>query len=57
MRKIGTIGALIITAIMTIHRFTYPDMTDTRWLITYWYIWLVWFIGVVVIAFVVSRNN
>ena len=48
MRKaiqyISIIIAIAATIGMTLHRFSNPDMTDIRWFIEYWHIWLAWFV-------------
>ena len=38
---------IFIFAITTIailaQRFSHPDMTQVRWFIEYWHVWLLWF--------------
>jgi hypothetical protein len=47
LKYLGLLIALGSTAAMMWHRFSYPDMTQVRWLIEFWYIWLVWFGSVI----------
>jgi predicted tellurium resistance membrane protein TerC len=55
MKKIiywlGVVIAVLATIGMVSHRFYNPDMTQIRWFIEFWYIWLAWFVSVLIGAF------
>lgn len=44
-RVFATAVILILFAFLTYLRFTNPDMTNMRFVITFWPDWLLWFIG------------
>ena len=52
---------LVIMALASIglvaHRFYNPDMTQVRWFIEFWYIWLAWFVSVILSLFMVKADN
>ncbi len=52
MRKVikylGLVLVIGLAIAITWHRFSYPDMTQARWFIEFWYIWLGWFILTIV---------
>jgi hypothetical protein len=48
MRKVIKYLGLCLVVVLAVaivwHRFSYPDMTQVRWFIEFWYIWLAWFV-------------
>lgn len=48
VKKIGLIIVFGSSVAITWHRFLYPDMTQVRWFIEFWNIWLAWFILTIV---------
>jgi len=48
MRKfIKYLGLAIVmgcSVAITWHRFSYPDFTQVRWFIEFWFVWLAWFV-------------
>lgn len=39
------LAIVVISAVALVwHRFSYPDITQVRWFIEFWFVWLVWFI-------------
>jgi len=48
IKYLGMVIVFVVSVGIVWHRFSNPDMTEIRWLIEFWYIWLGWFILTIV---------
>lgn len=57
LRNVGKVMAVTATIGMSWHRFLHPDMTEVRWLINFWYIWLGWYLLIVVSVYLFTLGD
>ena len=51
---LGVVIVVFATISLVVHRFYNPDMTQVRWFIEFWYIWLAWFVSVAIGLFMIT---
>jgi len=44
IKFLGLLISVAVTVGMVWHRFANPDMTEIRWIIEFWHVWLAWFV-------------
>lgn len=54
---LGVAIAVLATIGMVAHRYYWLDMTEARWFVEFWDIWLIWFISIVISAFMMKANE